>query len=38
LREYEFSLADNFSSKMQTVPLPKPVDDLPIVVKRIAKG
>lgn len=36
LRQYEFRLADNFSSKMQTVPLPKLVDDLPIVVKRIA--
>ncbi len=37
LREYEFHLADDFSSKMQTVPLPKPVDDLPLVIKRIAK-
>ena len=36
LRRYEFRLADNFSDKMQTVPLPKPMDDLPIVLKRIA--
>jgi cytochrome P450 len=36
LRQYEFHLADGFSDKMQTVPLPKPMDDLPIVLKRIA--
>jgi hypothetical protein len=35
LRQYEFHLADGFSDKMQTVPLPKPVDDLPLVLKRI---
>lgn len=38
LRQYDFRMADNFSSKMQTVPLPKPVDDLPIVVKRLSKA
>jgi cytochrome P450 len=37
LRRYEFRLADNASSDMQTVPLPKPKDDLPIVLKRIDK-
>lgn len=37
LRRYEFRLADNFSDKMQTVPLPKPVDDLPIVLTPIGK-
>ena len=36
LRQYEFRLADGFSDKMQTVPLPKPVDDLPLVLKRIS--
>lgn len=35
LTRYEFGLAENFSSKMQTVPLPKPVDDLPMVLKRL---
>ena len=35
LRRYEFRLADGFSGKMQTVPLPKPMDDLPIVLKRL---
>ena len=35
LRRYEFRLADGYSDKMQTVPLPKPADDLPIVLKRI---
>ena len=35
LRQYEFRMADGFSSEMQTVPLPKPKDDLPIVLTRI---
>ena len=35
LRRYEFRLADGYSDSMQTVPLPKPADDLPIVLKRI---
>lgn len=33
LRRYRFRLADNFSTKMQTVPLPKPVDNLPVVLE-----
>lgn len=35
LRRYRFKLANNFSSKMQTVPLPKPVDNLPMVLAPI---
>lgn len=35
LRRYRFRLADNFSSKMQTVPLPKPLDNLPIVLEAV---
>ncbi|MDX1505234.1 MAG: cytochrome P450 [Spongiibacter sp.] len=35
LTRYEFQLAEGFSDKMQTLPLPKPADDLPIVLKRL---
>lgn len=35
LRRYEFTMADGFSAEMQTVPLPKPKDNLPIVLRRI---
>lgn len=35
LRRYRFRLAAHASSKMQTVPLPKPLDNLPIVIERI---
>ncbi|WP_372748540.1 cytochrome P450 [Litorivivens sp.] len=35
LTRYEFSLPENFGTEMQTVPLPKPADDLPMVLKRL---
>ncbi|WP_372765168.1 cytochrome P450 [Litorivivens sp.] len=35
LTRYEFSLPANFGTEMQTVPLPKPADDLPMVLKRL---
>lgn len=37
LRRYEFKLDPKASDNFQTVPLPKPLDDLPIVLKRIDK-
>ncbi|MBD2857793.1 cytochrome P450 [Spongiibacter sp. KMU-158] len=36
LRRYEVKLADHAKPDMQTVPLPKPSDDLPIVLRKIA--
>lgn len=36
LRQFECTLAANAGSKMQTVPMPKPHDDLPLVIKRLA--
>lgn len=36
LPRYDFTLPENFSSEMQTVPLPKPMDDLPLILKRRA--
>ena len=35
LRRYEFSLAADSGEKLQTVPLPKPADDLPLHLKRL---
>lgn len=37
LRRYEVTLDPSAKSDMQTVPLPKPADDLPIILKRIDK-
>ena len=35
LNRYTFRLADHASSKMQTVPLPKPADGVPLIVEKI---
>lgn len=35
LTRYDFELPANFGTAMQTVPLPKPSDDLPMVLKRL---
>ena len=35
LTRYDFELPANFGTEMQTVPLPKPADDLPMVLKRL---
>ncbi len=36
LPRYDFALPENFGTAMQTVPLPKPADDLPMLLKRRA--
>ncbi|MGI9285813.1 MAG: cytochrome P450, partial [Pseudomonadales bacterium] len=36
LNRYKFRLADHASDKMQSIPLPKPADGVPLVVEKLA--
>ncbi|ROS01014.1 cytochrome P450 [Sinobacterium caligoides] len=35
LKQYRFRLTDGFDPKLQRIPLPKPADDLPLIIERI---
>ena len=36
LLKYEWTLPDNYSPKMESFPLPKTADGLPVILKKIA--
>lgn len=35
LRRYRFSVADDYNPKMMTIPMPKPMDNLPMTLERL---